>query len=193
MKIELGPGRIIELDHITQTSFWGPDGQPVSAEAFIKQLFDALPDFFKSEQELRDIWSNPLTRQGLLQKLEEAGFGLGTLQTLRQYVTNPKSDIFDVLEYVSFDVPPRTRAERVEAARPEILAGLTEEQQSFIEFVLEQYVEVGVEMLSQDVLAELIRIRYNTVNDAKALLGPVDSIREMFLGFQRSLYESLAV
>ena len=59
--------------------------------------------------------------------------------------------------------------------------------------MLEQYVEVGVEMLSQDVLAELIRIRYNTVNDAKALLGPVDSIREMFLGFQRSLYESLAV
>ena len=70
---------------------------------------------------------------------------------------------------------------------------MTEEQQSFIEFVLEQYVEVGVEMLSQDVLAELIRIRYNTVNDAKALLGGVDSIREMFLGFQRSLYESLAV
>jgi len=38
-------------------------------------LFGELPNFFKNEEELRTIWSNPMTRWTLLEKLDEAGFG----------------------------------------------------------------------------------------------------------------------
>ena len=193
IKIELGAGRRIELDHTTQTSFWGTDGQPVSAADFLKQLFNALPEFFKSEQELRRIWADPVTRQSLLQKLEEAGFGIDTLKTLRNYVANPKSDIFDVLEFISFDVPPKTREERVEAARSAILANLSPDQQAFIEFVLEQYIKDGVDMLSDTVIGELLTLKYGSHADAQAVLGSINEIRELFINFQKPLYESLAV
>ena len=193
IKIELGAGRRIELDHTTQTSFWGTDGQPVSAADFLKKLFNALPEFFKSEQELRRIWADPVTRQSLLQKLEEAGFGIDTLKTLRNYVANPKSDIFDVLEFISFDVPPKTRKERVEAARTAILAKLSPDQQSFIGFVLEQYIKDGVDMLSHTVIGELLTLKYGSHADAQAVLGTINEIRELFIDFQKPLYESLAV
>jgi type I restriction enzyme R subunit len=191
--IELGAGRLIEIDHTIQTSFWSADGQPVTAVDFLKQLFNSAPDFYKTEQELRDIWSDPLTREGLLQKMDEAGFGIDTLKTLRQYIAKPKSDIFDVLEYISFAVPPKTRAERVAATRSTILDVLAPDQQSFIEFVLDKYVEDGVEMLSEDVLAELLKLKYETIQDATTILGPTDEINSTFTGFQKSLYEALAV
>lgn len=112
---------------------------------------------------------------------------------MRNYVANPKSDIFDVLEFISFDVPPKTREERVEAARSAILANLSPDQQSFIEFVLDQYIKDGVDMLSQNVIGELLTLKYGSHADAQAILGTIDEIREIFIDFQKPLYESLAV
>jgi type I restriction enzyme, R subunit len=41
------------------TTFWHPDGTPMSAQQFTEMLFGRLPDFFKDEAELRAIWSAP--------------------------------------------------------------------------------------------------------------------------------------
>lgn len=57
------------------TTFWHPDGTPMSAQQFMEMLFGKLPDFFKDEEELRTIWSDPATRKRLLQGLAEKGFG----------------------------------------------------------------------------------------------------------------------
>ena len=48
------------------TTFWHPDGTPMSAQQFLELLFGKLPEFFKNEAELRALWSNPLTRKKLL-------------------------------------------------------------------------------------------------------------------------------
>lgn len=45
------------------TTFWGPDGKPMSAAQFVAQLFGDLPDLFKSEDQLREIWSRLDTRE----------------------------------------------------------------------------------------------------------------------------------
>jgi len=82
------------------TSFWSSDGKPISAEEFLNNLFGELPNLFKSEDELRTIWSNPLTRRTLLEKLDDAGFGKEELSTLQKLIDAEKSDLFDVLEYV---------------------------------------------------------------------------------------------
>ncbi|MBT4726152.1 MAG: DEAD/DEAH box helicase family protein [Planctomycetaceae bacterium] len=191
--IELGNGKTRQINHTTETSFWGADGQPVTAEAFLKQLFDSLPEFYKTEQELRDIWADPTTRKNLLQKLEDAGYGLEMLKTLRQFVANPKSDIFDVLEYVSFDVPPTTREARATAAESAIFAELSPQQSEFVEFVLTRYVESGVEMLDREFLPELLKLKYDTLDDAASILGTNEDIASTFTGFQKFLYEALAV
>ena len=40
-----------------------PDGTPMSAQQFIEMLFGELPEFFKDEDELRALWSDPDTRK----------------------------------------------------------------------------------------------------------------------------------
>ena len=99
VKVTLKSDKELEIQHITQTSFWSTDGTPISAEEFLNNLFGELPNFFKSEAELRETWSNPVTRRTLLEKLEEAGFGLEEL-ILKKLIDAEKSDLFDVLEYV---------------------------------------------------------------------------------------------
>ena len=135
------------------TSFWSADGTPISAEEFMNNLFGTLPDFFRSEEELRTIWSNPVTRRSLLEKLAEAGFGKDELAMLQTLIDAEKSDLFDVLEYVfNSRIKPITREARVAAAQSNIFALLNNKQTEFIEFVLSKYIETGVEELDQDKL-----------------------------------------
>lgn len=193
VKITLGQGKTRQLKHMTETSFWDADGQPVTAEMFIQQLFGKLPEFYSSEQELRDIWSDPTTRKGLLERLDEAGYSIESLKTLRDLVADPKSDLFDVLEYVSFEVSPITRAERVKAAESQIFENLSQEQREFVEFVLSHYIEDGEEILNQEVLPDLLKLKYEAIQDAIAALGSSENITNTFIEFQRYLYSVLSV
>ena len=70
-----------------QTSFWSPDGKPMSATEFIEQLFGDLPDLFKNEDELRELWSAPDTRRKLLEGLGEKGYGKPQLSDLARWLT----------------------------------------------------------------------------------------------------------
>src|ERR1035437_4309583 len=83
VKVKLRDGKEREIQHMISTSFWSTDGKPISAEEFLNNLFGELPNLFKSEDELRTLWSNPITRRILLEKLEEAGFGKQELITLQ--------------------------------------------------------------------------------------------------------------
>ncbi|MDN5360304.1 MAG: type restriction enzyme subunit, partial [Thermotogaceae bacterium] len=118
LKIKLRDGKEREIQHMIATSFWSADGKTISAEEFLQNLFGKLPDFFKDEDELRKTWSVPSTRKALLESLEEAGYGKDELFSLQKLVNAENSDIFDVLEYVSFAIKPISREERVAKARP---------------------------------------------------------------------------
>ena len=85
-----------------------------------------------------------------------------------------------------------TRRRRVAAAESTIYADLTPDQREFIEFVLERYIETGVEILDQSVLPELLELKYEAIADAAEKLGGVERIRKLFVDFQKYLYEQLA-
>ncbi len=189
VKIKLGDGKEREIQHMMATSFWDADGKPVSSEEFLRKLFGELPNFFKSEAELRELWSKPLTRKILLQKLDEAGFGAAQLNTLKRVINAEKSDLFDVLEYVfDGDVKPITREARVNAAKESIFAILNKEQEEFIEFVLSKYVESGVEELAQEKLPVLLTNKYQSFADALNVLGDAKKLSALFIEFQKYLY-----
>ncbi|MDP2940568.1 MAG: DEAD/DEAH box helicase family protein [Candidatus Omnitrophota bacterium] len=188
IKIKLRDGKEREIQHMIATSFWSADGKPISSEEFLRNMFGTLPEFFKSEEELRKIWSNPITRKVLLTKLAEAGYGLDELSTLQKLINAEKSDLFDVLEYVSFAMKPITREMRVAQAQAKIFQGLDNKQKEFLEFVLSKYIESGVEELDQEKLPDLLTLKYQAISDAEEILGGVDSIRETFIGFQKYLY-----
>ncbi|NCO01780.1 MAG: DEAD/DEAH box helicase family protein [Epsilonproteobacteria bacterium] len=189
VKVKLKNGKELEIEHMMSTSFWSADGKPISADEFLQNLFGELPKFFTSEEELRTLWSHPLTRKTLLEKLDEAGFGKEELNTLKKLVNAEQSDLFDVLEYVfNGDVKPISREARVNDAKTTILALLNEKQKEFIEFVLSQYIETGVEELSQEKLPILLTNKYQSLEDAKEILGDVAGISSLFIEFQKYLY-----
>jgi len=188
--IKLRDGKEREIQHMIATSFWSADGRPISAEEFLKNLFGKLPDFFKNEDELRKIWSNPITRKTFLEKLADAGYGKDELATLQKLIDAEKSDLFDVLEYISFAVKPITRDARVAKAQANIFSNLDNKQKEFLEFVLSKYIESGVEELDQEKLPMLLELKYHAINDAAELLGGIDKIRNTFINFQRHLYEN---
>lgn len=182
-------GKEQEIQSMISTSFWNADGKPISAEAFLNNLFGELPNFFKSEEELRQLWSNPLTRRTLLEKLNDAGFGKDELSTLQKLIDAEKSDLFDVLEYVfNSDIKPMSRAARLAAAQATIFALLNDKQKEFIEFVFSKYVETGVDELDQEKLPILLMNKYQSLEDAKDILGEVGNISKLFIEFQQHLY-----
>ena len=160
----------------------------MSAAQFIEQLFGELPELFQDEDELRDIWGRPDTRKALLQGLAEKGYTQEQLREVGKLIQAEKSDLFDVLAYIAFALPPVSRQERVQSRRPEILKGFDYSQQEFLNFVLCHYVARGVGELDTDKLPGLIELKYYSIGDAVAALGPPDNIREVFVGFQKRLY-----
>lgn len=189
VKIKLRDGKEREIQSMISTSFWSANGTPISAEEFLNNLFGELPNLFKSEDELRTLWSNPITRRILLEKLDEAGFGKEELTTLQKLIDAEKSDLFDVLEYVfNSETKPMTREGRVAAAQATIFALLDNKQKEFIEFVLSKYIETGVEELDQEKLPILLTNKYQSLEDAKEILGDVANISRLFIEFQQHLY-----
>jgi len=190
VRIKLRDGKEREIQSIISTSFWSADGKPISAEQFMNNLFGELPKLFKSEEELRSLWSNPMTRKVLLEKLDSAGFPKNDLLIVQSLVDMENSDLFDVLEYIfNGKYIAITREDRVKAAEPSIFALINDEQKEFIDFVLSKYVESGVEELDQEKLPILLTNKYQSLEDAKDILGNVGDISKLFIEFQKYLYE----
>jgi type I restriction enzyme R subunit len=193
VKIKLKNGKEREIQHMISTSFWSADGKPISAEEFLSNLFGELPKLFKDEEELRKLWSNPFTRKTLLENLDTAGFPKGDLLTLQKLVDMEKSDLYDVLEYVfNGDYIAMTREARAKAAEATIFALLNDKQKEFITFVLSKYIETGVDELDQEKLPILLRNKYQSLEDAKEILGDVSNISRLFIEFQAHLYKKRA-
>ncbi len=191
VKIKLKNGKEREIQHMVSTSFWSADGKPISAEEFLHNLFGELPKLFKDEEELRTLWSNPLTRKTLLENLDAAGFPKDDLLTLQKLMDMEQSDLYDVLEYVfNGDYVAMTRDARATAAQSSLFTSLNNQQKEFIQFVLSKYVEMGVDELDQDKLPILLTNKYQSLPDAQEVLGDALAIRKLFIQFQAHLYEA---
>jgi type I restriction enzyme R subunit len=188
VRVKLGNGKETRIEHSVATVFIGPDGKPMTVQEFLNSLYGKLPGLFKNEKELRKIWSNPITRKILLEKLSDAGFGKDELITLQKIIDAEKSDLFDVLEFIAYAAKPITREMRVAKAQKDIFALLDPNQKEFLEFVLNKYIETGVEELDQEMLPHLLELKYHAISDASEKLGSFKSIRELFIEFQKHLY-----
>jgi len=193
IKVRLADGKARAIQHMMVTSFWHPDGTPMSAQQFMEMLFGRLPDFFKNEAELRALWSAPDTRSKLLQGLAEKGFGPDQMAEMQKIINAEKSDLFDVLAYVAYALPTLTRDERATRAKVRIRAQFSDKQQSFLDFVLAHYVKEGVQELDREKLTPLLRLKYNdSLADAVADLGKPEEIGTVFSGFQKYLYQQVS-
>jgi type I restriction enzyme R subunit len=193
IRVKLADGKERAIQHMIVTSFWHPDGTPMSSQQFMEMLFGKLPDFFKNEDELRALWSAPETRSKLLAGLAEKGFGAQQMEEMQRIINAENSDLFDVLAHVAYALPTLTRAERAANAKGSIDGNFGAKQKAFLGFVLDHYVAEGVHELDQEKLSPLLRLKYhNSIADAVSDLGKPEEIGRLFTGFQKFLYERAA-
>ena len=192
-RVKLADGKERHIQHMMCTTFWHPDGTPMSARQFLELLFGELPGFFSDEAELRALWSRPDTRKKLLAGLAEKGFGAEQLAEMQKIIDAENSDLFDVLAHVAWALPPETRQERAARAQLAIAGEFSDRQQAFLDFVLAHYVSEGVGELDQEKLTPLLKLRYHdSLADALADLGDALLVGAMFAGFQKYLYQPAA-
>ena len=104
--------------------------------------------------------------------------------------------IFDEImtnEYPKFDDKTNYTSSIVEFVN-KIFDDITylKKQKEFIEFVLSKYIETGVEELDQEKLPILLTNKYQSLEDAKSILGDVANISRLFIEFQEHLYKQSA-
>ncbi len=189
IKVKLAPGREIEIS--MATTFWGPDGKQITAEEFLQLLFKKLPAFYKDQDELRKIWSDPLTRIELLTRLRDEGFGNPELEKIQELISAKNSDLYDVLAYISFAAPLKSRDDRASTAKKLVKGEFSDHQREFIDFVLDHYRKEGVGELIPERLSPLLELKYGgTYEGLNYLAVEPEEARKIFFGFQKYLYES---
>ena len=171
--ITLSDGKVRQIQHISSVMYWSTEGKPITGKEFIERMFDDLPQFFENEDQLREIWSNPETREKLLNDLSESGYDAEKLENMKALIDARDSDVYDVLAHVAYAV--RAFADY--------------KQQEFIAFILDKYIADGVEELAAKKMRSLVELKYNTISDAAAEFGSASVIRDTFIGFQKHLYD----
>ena len=187
IEVVLSDGKVRQLQSMTTTTFWSPDGKPITASEFLKTLYGSIPDLFHSEEDLKTQWSVPATRKSLLERLSEKGFTKEQLSEFQKILHAENSDIYDVLSYVAYQSEILEREQRAAKMR-EHFKELNANHQEFLEFVLNQYILNGVYELDDEKLGTFLQLKYKTIADAKPILGDLKTIRNNFIEYQKYLY-----
>ena len=187
LEIRLSDGRVRHIRFINNVMFWGAEGRPISARQFIEEMLGKLPEFFSSSDDLHRQWADPDTREALLKKMEEAGYGKEILKEIRRIIDAEQSDLLDVLEYIAYSTTPIERKERAERLKDYTLM-LSDAQKQFVEYLTQAYIKSGIDELRMDKLRTQLELKFGSLAEGIHALGGVPIARKTFMDFQRQLY-----
>jgi type I restriction enzyme R subunit len=192
LTVKLGESRELRIIDV-EIRYIDETGRPLSAQQFIERLMQKLPGLFASEEELREIWSDPDRREDFFQRLGKIGFDVEQLDTLRQMFSAEACDLFDLLNFLVFEQPMTTRHERAEATRlnGDFFNAYTQQRaRDFLEFVLDRYEQTGERELSRDRMPSLIQLSgLGTTRDvSQAFGGRATQVLTAFRDLQQQLY-----
>ncbi len=183
-------GRKLKVIDI-ETTYVGEDGIPLKTHEFLEFLVGILDKFFHDEAQLREIWSDPVKREALLEKLRAMQIDEVQLEELKSIFEAEESDIYDVLAHLSFNLDIKTRSDRAFAVhyRKYIEKYHNDKVKEFLTFILQRYEKDGVKEMGSDKLSSLIKLSgmdMRELKDAFALDGV--NTREGYFGLQREIY-----
>ena len=192
LTVRLGESRELRIIDV-EVRYIDETGRPLSAQQFVDRILSKLPTLFSSEEELREIWSDPDSREIFFQQLADIGFDAEQLSTLRCMFSAEACDLFDLLNFLIFEHPMATRLERAEATRSneEFFNAYTEQRaRDFLEFVLNRYEQTGEGELSRDRIPGLIQLSgLGTTRDvSQAFGGNANQLLIAFRDLQQQLY-----
>ncbi len=179
-QVEIASHLVYELD---------PDGKQLRVVKFTDYTAEKVRTLYRNAAELRREWADPAQRRDIIEKLAERGIDFDTLGNATQ---QPDADPLDLICYLAFNAPLRTRRERAQRLR-------FEKKDFFDQFgaaarevlgeLLDKYTEHGAaQFLLPDVL-ELAPInRHGNVLEIAALFGGPENLRAAVNELQTLLY-----
>lgn len=185
VEIKLADDHIVT---IAATTFWGPDGKPISAKDFITRMFGELPELFSDEDDLRAQWSDPDTRKALLERLAELSYDAAVLDVVKEALNAKESDLYDILAHIAYSNSMRTREHRAETGRRRIGDMYERKMAAFLDYVLDSYVEYGEGNLDRSKLKDFVKLKYGTAKECAEELGGMPNVIDAYVDFQRHLY-----
>ncbi len=192
--IKLSNGRKLRVTDI-EVRYVGEDGKPLTVTEFLDKLLQFLPNLFSNEEQLRELWSKPESREEILVKLGQLGFDDEQLGTLKQMFEAEQSDVFDLLTFLSYNKDLISRNQRADATKSQTSffdKYENEKAQQFLHFVLERYRKDGIEELKRDKLSELIELNgLGTTRDASKVFGDVNNLISAFYQLQEVMYKAI--
>ena len=174
-----------------ETTYVGEDGIPLKTEDYLELLIGVLGRFYNDEDGLREIWSSPINRKDLLNKLKDMNIDESQLNDLKQIFDANDSDIYDVLAHLSFNINIQTRDERVLSVENSdfIEKYHTDKAKEFIEFILDRYRKDGVKELDEDKLGNLVDLSgLGSVREVAQNFGGIAEMRDEYFELQREIY-----
>ena len=188
IEVRLADGKARSIQYISATTYWSADGKPISATQFLERLFGDLAGMVADEDQLRATWADPDNREKFLERLHDRGYDRGRLNDIRQLVDAPDSDLFDVLGYVLYANPPRTREERADDVRQGGLEQADAELRELLLGILQAYETHGESELATAKLQSFMIGRYGSVGEGKGRLGELPAVQTAFRQMQVRLY-----
>lgn len=192
IRVQLSNNRTIEIKDI-QIQYIDEDGRPLTAEEFLKRVLGFLPDLYKNETQLRQLWANPETRKGAFEYLHNKNIAEEHLESLKQIIDAKDCDIFDVLNHISNHKALLTRTQRASTVRNNNqFFGVYKDLQAqeFLHFLLERYEQDGIKELDRSNLSELIKLKKMDTSEVVNLFGGTDKLIEAFIQLQKELYKA---
>jgi type I restriction enzyme R subunit len=189
--VRLSDGKARTIRASIDTTYYF-NGRLVTPQEFLELTMGKLPEFFKSEEDLRQKWADPRVRASILQGLAQQGFDEGILQSLKEMVDAKDNDFFDVLLYIAYAKDMISRSERANIVREYYLEQLDDNQKAFVKFVLDTYEKAGEEQLSMANLESLVELKYHTTAEAIQKLGTAEDIVQDYLELQEEIYSLIS-
>ena len=166
-----------------------PDGQQLRVVKFTDYAADSVRTLCPSLIELHRRWADADLRADIIAKLEERGIDF---EELRAATSEPNADPFDLLCYVAFNAPIRSRRERAERLckeKKDFFDRYSPEAKAVLNELLEKYAEHGT---AQFIIPDALKVppisdRGNVIEIA-ALFGGPEKLKEAVDRLQTLLY-----
>jgi type I restriction enzyme R subunit len=181
-QVEIAAHLVYELD---------PSGKPLRVVRYTDYAAETVRTLAASLRELRERWSDADQRSEIIKALNERGIGF---DALAEAAEQPGADPFDLLCYLAFNAPLRTRRERAQLMKQkhkDFFTRYTPEARQILEELLEKYAEYGD---AQFVLPDVLRVPpvslHGQPGEIIRSFGGPDQLREAVTQLQGYLYGS---
>ena len=166
-----------------------PDGQQLRVVKFTDHAADSVRTLCPSLIELHRRWADADLRADIIAKLEERGIDF---DELRAATSEPNADPFDLLCYVAFNAPIRSRRERAERLRKDkkdFFDRYSPEAKAVLNELLEKYAEHGT---AQFVIPDALKVppisERGNVMEIAGYFGGAEKLKEAVDEMQALLY-----